>query len=67
MTKLSATVFRVIGIILLVVGILIAADGLLPLRSAGPNPSWFEFLFGTVICITGWIIRSVSFRKIGGV
>jgi cobalamin synthase len=67
MTKFVATAFRICGVILLVAGVLVAADGLLPMRSAGPNPSWFEFVFGAVICIAGWILRRVSFRKIGGV
>lgn len=65
MTKFGSSALRFCGVVLLVVGILFAADGLLPLRSGGPNPSWVEFMIGAVICIVGWLFRRVSVQKIG--
>jgi hypothetical protein len=44
-------------------GALFAVDGLLPVRSVGPNPSWLEFVLGAVICSVGWFVRRFSFRK----
>jgi hypothetical protein len=50
----------------MVLGLLIAVDGLLPMRSVGPNPSWIEFVLGIVICSVGWFVRRLSFRKAAG-
>jgi hypothetical protein len=48
-------------------GALLAVDGLLPMRSAGPNPAWFEFVLGILICSIGWLVRRLSFRKTAGI
>ena len=44
-------------------GVLIIIDGLLPMRSDGPNPSWREVAAGAVTAIVGvsvlWLVRRI--------
>jgi hypothetical protein len=67
MSHLSSRLLQIGGVVLLVFGVLFLADGLLPLRSAGPNPSWFEVVVGVVLCIVGWLLRRASLPKTGRV
>jgi len=49
--------FTIIGLLFLVLGGMILADGILPVRSQNPNPSFLEILFGLGVGFVGWIIR----------
>jgi hypothetical protein len=65
MSHLSSRLLLIGGVALLVFGVLIFADGLLPTRSAGPNSSWFEIVTGIVLCIVGWLLRRALLPKTG--
>jgi hypothetical protein len=49
---------------LLLLGGLCIFDGLLPIRSAGPSPSWAEVLIGLVIVACSWCIRVSVMRSL---
>ena len=62
MSHLPSRLMRITGLALLVLGILLVLDGLLPTRSDGPNPSWLVATVGVVLCVAGWMLRRAAFR-----
>lgn len=52
--------FTVFSRLAIGIGVLFIIDGLLPMRSDGPNPSWREVTAGSVTVIVGVsLLRSV--------
>lgn len=45
--------FTVFSRLVIGIGVLIIIDGLLPMRSDGPNPSWREVAGGAVTAVVG--------------
>lgn len=57
MRQIAYRLLQIFGIVLLVLGVIFIGDGLLPLRSHGPNPSWVEVAAGVTFTVIGWILR----------
>jgi hypothetical protein len=49
--------FAIVGLLLMILGGLFVADGILPVRSHNPNPSFLEIILGLGVGFIGWIIR----------
>ena len=64
MSQTLSRFLQILGITFLVVGILIVADGLLPLRSQAPNPFWIEIAIGLVLSVVGWAFRKVACSRL---
>jgi drug/metabolite transporter (DMT)-like permease len=60
------TVFTVFGLLLIILGGLFIIDGVLPVRSHNPNPSFLEIILGLGASFVGWIIwqRGKVLRKL---
>lgn len=57
MTQPASRLRRIGGLLLLIAGLLLASDGLLPMRSSGPNPYWVEFWGGILLLLVGAWVR----------
>jgi hypothetical protein len=64
MRHIASSLLQILGAILLVFGVLLAVDGLLPLRSHAPNPAWIEAVIGVVLFMVGWIFRRVARSRV---
>ena len=62
MRSLSRTIAALFGLLAMLAGIALLLDGLLPIRSHGPNPSGLEVVAGFVICLAGFLVRRVACR-----
>jgi len=53
---------RIVLIPVMILGLFLLVDGILPTRSAPPNPSWLEIIIGT-ICLGSSIISFIVIGK----
>ena len=66
MRSRSKTIAGLFGLLAMVVGIALLLDGLLPMRSHGPNPSALEVAVGFVIGLAGFVVRRMARRSPAG-
>lgn len=67
MLRLSMIMVRLAGIVGVCGGGLLINDGLLPMRSHGPNPSWAEVRLGVCVTCVGvalWAASSTVLRRL---
>jgi len=62
MSPVSRTILSLLGLLAMLAGIASLADGLLPIRSHGPNPSWLEVVVGFVLGLAGFVVRRMARR-----
>lgn len=70
MKRKLAIVLRIIGVLIALCGVFFIHDGLLPMRSHGPNPLWSEVYLGLLVGSTGlivwllasWVLRGLARR-----
>jgi hypothetical protein len=71
MKRIAAKSLRFLGAFVAVCGWLLVLDGLLPMRSHGPNPSWGEISLGVMVAAPGimgwliavWLLRALARRN----
>ena len=64
MRPLSRIVAALFGLLTILAGVPVLLDGLLPIRSHGPNPSVVEVIVGLAICVTGLFVRRRARRTL---
>jgi hypothetical protein len=67
MKRIAAKSLRFLGAFVAVCGWLLVLDGLLPMRSHGPNPSWGEISLGVMVAapgMVGWLIAVCLLRAL---
>lgn len=62
MRSFAISVSAVLGLMAMVAGVVLVLNGLLPLRSHGPNPSWLEVVCGLLLGIAGFLLRHFTRR-----
>jgi len=62
MRSTSKSFTALFGLLIMLVGLALLLDGLLPIRSHGPNPSIGELVAGLAICLTGFLVRRMARR-----
>src|SRR6267143_7147519 len=67
MARIISSVVLVVALFLITLGCLVFLDGLLPFRSNGPNPPYWEVAIGGLLIFLGSVLRRVtlSWRKAG--
>ena len=64
MRRLIAYGIATTGLLLIMFGIFTLFDGILPMRSHGPNPLYAEIVTGILVGGVGWFIRYVGVKMI---
>ena len=63
MRSISRTIVAIVGLLVMLAGIGLFVDGVLPTRSHGPNPSVFEIAVGVVMGVAGFFVRRQAHRR----